>query len=628
MGTLLCAVGASAGKVFDVQFNDVAGTVVDAVAVDPTPGFNPSGVDAFGATDGAGHMVWTNMTSAATGYAGLDLTEGPFDTNSTETLVYTVRITDFDFGPETTYGANLVFELRDASKLAKMVLQVGGPGTQLQVRSQGYNQSVVNHGGIFTDASNLTMTQAGWATLDLQWTLNLSNNTHGIAWQHDDAGYTTLTNGMALGLGAGDGLFAEIDKIRIGAGSAFLAGSMIEIDSVTVETYEPPPVPVVTNLINDVNFNADGSATETPTNSTLDNVWQGTGTGTFSLAPETETFGVTDGSSMNWSNMVAGNKSAFAGLGDTFVAGTNLILRSTVRIADFNFDEETTFGAAVGFGLGDASKLAYLQLRVGGSGNQLQIKADTLSEDLQAVIKISPDTNLNMTAFGWTGLQLRMDVDLETDTYNLFYLREGVDADWQTGATGGAYGLSDTNVVAFEELDKIRIGTASTPFQSGSTVSIDQWTIETIQEVQVPPTNSTPESYYSDWVGGFSVGAESNLTDDADGDLLDNLTEYAFGGNPGNPNENGNMPVQSQMSEGGANYLVHVYYERADAADRGLASMLELGTDLVVTNWGTAGIEFVGSGASAIPGYNAVTNRISTDDAAKKFLNLRIKFTP
>ncbi len=113
----------------------------------------------------------------------------------------------------------------------------------------------------------------------------------------------------------------------------------------------------------------------------------------------------------------------------------------------------------------------------------------------------------------------------------------------------------------------------------------------------------------------------------ANGDLLDNLGEYAFGGDPSNPADQGNTPVSAQTVEGGTNYLEYVYYELDDAATRGLASILEVGTDLVATDWTTNGVEFVGSGAGP-DGFNAVTNRISTEDDDKRFLNLQIEFTP
>ncbi|VGO19220.1 hypothetical protein [Pontiella sulfatireligans] len=603
-----------------------------------------------------------------------------------------------------------------------------------------------------------------------------------------------------------------------------------------------------TSVVNDITFNETAGTT-------LDGVSDGAGgTGTFSPNSVMEAYGATDGSSLVWSNMAPANTSAYAALGSTFYAGTsNTILRSTVRFNDFNFDAETTYNSGIGVGIGDGSKMAFLYLKVGGPGNQVQMKADTVyGDDLQTTIEISSDTNLNMTALGWTGIQLRMDIDLETDTYSTYYLREGVDTIWQLGAVDGAFGLTNTNQTNFVELDKIRIGMMYKDFEPECTVEIDQWTIETFQpgppapppEVELleswdltggvdgaavgtvpsstgtgstlggavakgvdiqgetvnlfaagtgaafkgfthasyagattgvyqvsfdmttwdmvntaasntsaqagfgfrfndgsdhdlstlarysgatdqfvltvtgtggnttvvledgtvasdvinvrqvldmdlgtysvfytigagaeqtaavegvyagqtigefrqqfqtinggnylqagdtmqmdnitlaklnPATgDQTPEEAYESWLADYTVGADTNLTDDADGDLLDNLSEYAFGGAPDNPADQGNTPVESQMSEGGTNYLEYVYFERDDAADRGLSSILNVGTDLVNTNWTTTGIEFVGSGASAVSGYNAVTNRVETD-VDVKFLCLNITFTP
>lgn len=139
----------------------------------------------------------------------------------------------------------------------------------------------------------------------------------------------------------------------------------------------------------------------------------------------------------------------------------------------------------------------------------------------------------------------------------------------------------------------------------------------------------TPTSQYEDFLaGGVDVGSTNGLQDDADNDLLDNLTEYAFGGDAGDPANQGNTPILSQVNDAGTNYLEYIYFERDDAADRGLTSILEVGPDLLVnTNWTTAGIEVVGSGPSSEAGYIAVTNRIPMDNATE-FLNLRIQFTP
>jgi hypothetical protein len=68
--------------------------------------------------------------------------------------------------------------------------------------------------------------------------------------------------------------------------------------------------------------------------------------------------------------------------------------------------------------------------------------------------------------------------------------------------------------------------------------------------------------------------------------------------------------------------------KKGQPATRGLDSMLTVGTDLVNTNWADGSGYEVGSGASGISGFNAVTNRIPTDAEVKQFIQLQIEFTP
>ena len=88
------------------------------------------------------------------------------------------------------------------------------------------------------------------------------------------------------------------------------------------------------------------------------------------------------------------------------------------------------------------------------------------------------------------------------------------------------------------------------------------------------------QELYEQWLAGYSVGSDTNMLDDADGDLIDNLTEYAWDGEPDNALDQGNVPVHSMSSENFTNYMVYVHYERDDAAARGLTSTVEAGTDL------------------------------------------------
>lgn len=145
-----------------------------------------------------------------------------------------------------------------------------------------------------------------------------------------------------------------------------------------------------------------------------------------------------------------------------------------------------------------------------------------------------------------------------------------------------------------------------------------------LQSTSAPP--ATPQSMFDTWAATNITGSATNLLDDADGDSLDNLTEYAIGGNPDSAADQGNVPLKSMTELNGTNYLVYVYYERDDAAARGLSASLTAGTDLVNTNWSASPIEFVGSGAGPA-GFNAVTNRVPMDQP-QGFLRLQVEFTP
>ncbi|VGO22136.1 hypothetical protein [Pontiella sulfatireligans] len=147
-------------------------------------------------------------------------------------------------------------------------------------------------------------------------------------------------------------------------------------------------------------------------------------------------------------------------------------------------------------------------------------------------------------------------------------------------------------------------------------------------DAQAGTLTVTPTSLWNDWLGGYpGVGANTGLLDHGDSDMVDNLSEYAFGGDPSNPVDQGNTPVQSQLS-GATNVIEYIYFERDDAATRGLVSILTVGTDLVYTNWADGSGYEIGSGTSAVSGYNAVTNWIPTEVEDKQFIRLQIEFTP
>ncbi|VGO18694.1 hypothetical protein [Pontiella sulfatireligans] len=141
----------------------------------------------------------------------------------------------------------------------------------------------------------------------------------------------------------------------------------------------------------------------------------------------------------------------------------------------------------------------------------------------------------------------------------------------------------------------------------------------------IEPTN---QEKYDIWLSGYSVDAETGMMDHGDSDGLNNLTEYMWGGEPDNAASQGNSPVQSMVNDSGTDYLEYIYYELDDAASRGMASIFEVGTGLVITNWADASGYETGRGASSQVGLDVVTNRIPTDVEAKRFIRLQIEFTP
>ncbi|QHI70622.1 hypothetical protein [Tichowtungia aerotolerans] len=135
--------------------------------------------------------------------------------------------------------------------------------------------------------------------------------------------------------------------------------------------------------------------------------------------------------------------------------------------------------------------------------------------------------------------------------------------------------------------------------------------------VRLPKAPSTFEG----WIGEYSVGSQTNLLDDFDGDGMDNLTEYALGGNPEAADVGSVLPLAAVDSDSGL--FVYVYERRTDATDRGLTYTVKTDTDLSANTWTTNGVSETGVGVSAA-GFESVTNTVSADSDAK-FLRLQVE---
>ena len=139
--------------------------------------------------------------------------------------------------------------------------------------------------------------------------------------------------------------------------------------------------------------------------------------------------------------------------------------------------------------------------------------------------------------------------------------------------------------------------------------------------VGVAPTGSAA---YEAWIASFSVGTETNQTDNPDGDSQNNLYEWGLGGNPTDPGDIGHVSTFGTLEDGGTNYLEYVYAMRANATDIGLAYYLETSTDLQFVAWTNDNYEVVDTGMLDGEFYS-VTNRMPIDAEPKKFLRLTIE---
>ncbi len=141
-------------------------------------------------------------------------------------------------------------------------------------------------------------------------------------------------------------------------------------------------------------------------------------------------------------------------------------------------------------------------------------------------------------------------------------------------------------------------------------------------------TYASADTMYAGWTTNYpGMGTSTNLTADADKDGLNNLCEYALGGNPTNTADVGHVPRIGIAAVNGTNWIQFACAKRKDDAARGLSYWVEQNTNLVSGAWTNGGYDMVGTG-TLNDYFNEDTYRISTDAAKTLFVRLRVKFTP
>jgi hypothetical protein len=124
-----------------------------------------------------------------------------------------------------------------------------------------------------------------------------------------------------------------------------------------------------------------------------------------------------------------------------------------------------------------------------------------------------------------------------------------------------------------------------------------------------------PPTAYDNWAEawGVDIGA---ITNDYEQDGMDNLLEYALGGNPTNDDAATIMPTASAGNDG---WFYYVHDERTD--DDSLNYTVKLKDNLVYGEWTTTGVVFHGESAKT-DSFKSVTNR--TDVNSAEFLRLEV----
>ncbi|MCF7816319.1 MAG: glycoside hydrolase family protein [Kiritimatiellales bacterium] len=153
---------------------------------------------------------------------------------------------------------------------------------------------------------------------------------------------------------------------------------------------------------------------------------------------------------------------------------------------------------------------------------------------------------------------------------------------------------------------------------SGGSVYIDDSTL----------TFTSADTLYAAWATNYpGAGAATNLTDNPDGDALDNLAEYALGGDPSDGGDLGHVPTFGATVYGGTNGFDFIYAKHSDAATRGLTYYLEQSSNLVSNIWSNGNYSIVGS--NALDGsFDSVTNRMAIGAPDAQFTRLQVAYTP
>ncbi len=211
-------------------------------------------------------------------------------------------------------------------------------------------------------------------------------------------------------------------------------------------------------------------------------------------------------------------------------------------------------------------------------------------------------------------LTVRQVLDMDAGTYGVYYT---LGAASEVQAYNGGVFAGQTLGEFSQQFQTINGGNY---MQVGDSFYMDNITLSK-QGEPIPP-----QAYYDAWLWYYpGMENSTNLLDNPDGDLFDNLLEYAQGGDPANGADVGHAPLDIHALEvGGTNFLEYVYAKRNDSEARGLLYSLEISSNLVSNIWITGNGEVLGTGALDAE-FDSITNRVPAQ-GKEGFIRLRIKY--
>jgi hypothetical protein len=148
-----------------------------------------------------------------------------------------------------------------------------------------------------------------------------------------------------------------------------------------------------------------------------------------------------------------------------------------------------------------------------------------------------------------------------------------------------------------------------------------------IDNVQVLRTADLPPVYtpYETWAIGYGLTGDDALPEtDVEPDGMDNLLEYALGGNPNVDDASIKLPSHGTDASGSPTWLDYTYNRRTNYVALGLDYIVETDADLVNAP-GWTNENFTVSVGPVSGDFESVTNRIDTGAAAKYFIRLRVQ---